>query len=199
MRKRIQILLLVALGVAAGLTTREVLQVFGEQEPVYHGKRLSAWLEPCRLYGTAGVETWQVRLAEQEAEEAVRHAGTNALPTLLRMLRAHDSALKTAFMCWAERHHFIRTKPTSAEDLNYRACWAFGVLRAKARCAVPALLEAATQGRSPHSRYYALTALTSIGSPAREAIPRLLELATNADSVVRSYATNALNAMARPP
>ena len=195
MRERVQIVLVIALVGLAGVTAWRVLQASCEKEPVYRGKPLSAWLEAYRMHGMAGVETWQVRLEQQEADEAVRHAGTNALPTLLRMLRAHDSALKAALMRLAERNHFIKTKLTPAEELNYRACWAFGVLRAKARNAVPALMEIATQNRYRHSRYYALTALSSIGPSAKEAIPHLLELATNADGVVRSYATNALKAI----
>ena len=188
-------MLVIALVALAGVTTWQVVRTLREREPVYHGKRLSAWLEAYRMHGTAGVETWQVRLEQQEADEAVHHAGTNALPTLLRMLRARDSGLKAVAMHWAERNRLIKVKLAPAEELNYRACWAFGVLRAKARSAVPALMEIAARNPSPHARCYSLTALASIGPPANEAIPGLLELATNADSVVRSYATNALKAI----
>ena len=194
-RKGVQIAFLITLVGLAGVTEWQVLQASRAREPVYQGKRLSAWLEAYRMHGMAGVETWQVRQEQQEADEAVRHAGTNALPTLLRMLRAHDSALKAGVIRLAERKHLASIKLIPAEELNYRACWAFGVLRAKAQSAVPALLEIASQDLSGHSRYYALTALASIGPPAKEAIPSLLALATNTDSAVRLCATNALNAI----
>jgi hypothetical protein len=137
-----------------------------EREPAYEGKPLSSWLEAYRLHGVAGVETWQVREEQQKADEIVRKAGTNAIPTLLRMLRARDSALKVELMAWARRQHFIQVKYTPAEELNYRACWAFGVLRGKAQSAVPALIEIANQNNSHESQYYATAALVFIGPPA---------------------------------
>jgi hypothetical protein len=164
MHKRIQIALAVSLMILAGLSTWHGLS---RREPVYQGKRLSSWLEAYRLYGVAGVETWQVRAEQQMADEAVRKAGTNALPTLLRMLRAKDSALKVKLMGLAQRQHFIRITYLPAEELNYQASCAFGVLRAKGQSAVPALMEIADQNISHNSQWYALTALTFVGMPAK--------------------------------
>jgi HEAT repeat protein len=144
------------------------------------------------MYGVAGVETWQVRAEQQKTDEVVRQAGTNALPTLLRMLRAKDSALKVRLIELAKRQHFFRIEYTPAQELNYRACWAFGVLRAKAQTAVPALIQIAKQNRSRASRWYAIEALALVGPPAQEAIPLLSGWATNADASVRLYAINAL-------
>ncbi len=196
MPKWVHIALAVWLATLAGLITWEVLRL---REPVYHGKRLSVWLNAYRMHGLAGVETWQVRVEQQEADEAVRHAGTNALPTLLRMLRAKDSALKVKFMELAERQHVIKIRHTPAEELNYRACWAFKVLRAKAQSAVPSLIEIANQDISHGPQCYAIAALGAIGPPAQEAIPRLLGWATNADSMVRYYAVNALAGIRAEP
>ena len=189
MRKRIHIAFAVVLLALAGVIGWQVLRL---REPVYQGKRLSFWLDAYRLYGLAGVETWQVRDEQQEADEAVRQAGTNALPTLLRMLRAKDSALKLTVMRLAERQHVFKINYTPAEELHYRACCAFGILRAKARSAVPALIKIANQNFSHDSQCYAISALASIGPPAKEAIPFLLGWATNADAAVRLYAGNAL-------
>jgi HEAT repeat protein len=169
------------------------------REPIYQGKRLSSWLEAYKLYGVAGVETWQVRVEQQEADEAVRRIGTNALPTLLRMLRAKDWALKVKLMDLVKRQHYFRIEYTPADELNYRACAAFGVLGAKARSAVPALIEIARQNRSRASRWYAIQALVLVGPPAQEAIPLLSGWATNADGSVRSYAINALGRIRAEP
>lgn len=143
MPKRVHIAFALSFVALAGVIAWQVLHL---REPVYQGKRLSSWLEAYKLHGVAGVETWQVRGEQQKADEAVRQAGTNALPTLLRTLWAKDSALKLKLMDLAGRQHFIKVKYTPAEELNYRACWAFGVLRAKARSAVPALIEIANRG-----------------------------------------------------
>ena len=129
----------------------------------------------------------------------MRHAGTNALPILLRMLRANDSALKLKCVDLAKRQHFIRIKYTPAEELNYRACSGFGVLGSKAQNAVPALVEIANQNLSRASRWYAIQALVLVGLPAQEAIPLLSGWATNADGSVRSYAINALGKIRAEP
>ena len=175
MIKRVQIALALLLVALAGLITWQGLRL---REPVYEGKRLSSWLNTYRLSGLAGVETWQVRTEQQKADEAVRKAGTNALPTLLRMLRAKDSALKVKLVALAQKQHFIRINYTPAQERNYQASCAFGVLRAKAQSVVPALKEIADQNISQDSQWYAIAALAFVGPPAKEAIPFLL--ATNA-------------------
>jgi HEAT repeat protein len=194
--KRVYIALAVLLVAIAGVIAWQVLRL---REPEYQDKRLSDWLVVYKMYGLAGVETWQVRAEQQKADEAVRHAGTNALPILLRMLRANDSALKVKCLELAKRQHFIRIKYTPAEELNYRACAAFGVLGAKARSAVPALIAIANQNLSRASRWYALEALVLVGPPAPEAIPLLSGWATKADGSVRSYAMNALGRIRAEP
>jgi hypothetical protein len=196
MHKRVQIALVVLLVILAGVS---VWQGLREREPLYEGKRLSSWLQAYRLCGLAGVETWQVRAEQQMADEAVRKAGTNALPTLLRMLRAKDSALKVKLMGLAQRQHFIRITYTPAEELNYQASCAFGVLRAKGQSAVPALMEIADKNISHDSQWYAITALAFVGMSAKEVIPSLSRWAIDADSRVRLYAVNALGEIRAEP
>ena len=189
MIKRVQITLALLLVVLAGVSGWQGHRL---REPIYQGKRLGIWLDAYRIHGVAGVESWQVQVAQQEADEAVRHAGTNALPTLLEMLRAKDSALKVKLMDLARRQHFIRIQYTPAEELNYQACCAFGVLRGRAQSAVTALINIANQDISCASGWYAVEALALVGPPAPEAIPLLFGWATNADSSLRLYAVNAL-------
>src|ERR1035438_2402477 len=161
MRKRVHISLAVLLVALAGVTVWQGLRL---REPVYQGMRFGDWLAVYKLDGLPGVETWQVRVKQQKADEAVRHAGTNALPILLRMLRAHDSALKLKCMELAKRQHLIIIRYTPAEELNYRACSGFGVLGAKAQNAVPVLIEIANQNLSRASRWYAIQALVLVRS-----------------------------------
>ena len=196
MIKRVFIALSVVLVTLAGVIGWQGLAL---REPVYQGRRLSDWLNAYRMYGLPGIETWQVRVEQQKADEAVRRTGTNGLPILLRMLRANDSALKVKFMEFAMRQHFITIKYIPAEEQNYRACAAFGVLGAKARSAVPALIEIANHNLSRASQWYAIQALVLVGPPAQEAIPLLSGWATNADGSVRSCAINALGRIRADP
>jgi HEAT repeat protein len=196
MRTRGKIALAMLFVALAGVSAWQGLSL---RDPVYQGKRLSSWLKAYRLHGLAGVETWQVRTEQQEADDAVRQAGTNALPTLLRMLGAKDSALKVKLMALAQRQHLVRIRYTPAEELNYQASCAFGVLRAKAQSAAPALMEIADHNVSRDSQWYAIAALAFVGPPEKEVLPSLLRWATNADSRVRLYAVNALGEIRAEP
>jgi hypothetical protein len=152
------------------------------REPVYQGKPLSSWLKASEL------APFQ-RDALENANEAVRQAGTNALPTLLWMLRARDSALKVRLMDLAR---MVSIECTPAEDFNRATVDGFFVLGAKAQSAVPALIEIVNQNISAESRVCAIRALRVMGPPAKEAVPSLLRWATNGDSQVRSSAISAL-------
>ena len=81
MRKRVHVALAVLLVAIAGATAWPILR---ERGPVYQGKRLSHWL----ANDDGSLE------AERNAQRAVVEAGTNAVPTLLRMLRHSDSVFR---------------------------------------------------------------------------------------------------------
>ena len=162
-----------------------------EREPVYQGKPLSSWL---RAYD-ALEQPQQVR----EAHEAVNQAGTNAIPTLLRLLRARDSALKVKLMALAQRQHFIKVEYTPATVWNWVAPFAFGESGAKAQNTVPELVEIANGDISPASKTGAIMALGCIGPSAKEAVPSLLRWATNANANVRSSSIVALSNIGAEP
>ena len=151
-------------------------------EPVYLGKPLSEWLKDHS-------RTFKV---VPEPYEAIRQAGTNAIPTLLRLLRAKDSALKVKLMRLAERQHVIKVEYTPAEEWNLAAESGFVALGTNAQSAVPALTKIMDQNISPTSRYCAILALGVIGPPAKEAVPSLLRCATDTDTGVRELAIVAL-------
>src|SRR5215471_6422315 len=105
-----------------------------QSEPIIQGKRLSVWLTG---YQTQGVnpQAWA------KADEILLAVGTNAIPTLLRMLRQQDSPFKLLLMQLAQRQHMVRLRFIRAEDRHYQAAIAFAKLGAAARNAVPALIE----------------------------------------------------------
>lgn len=197
MRKRVRIALAVLLIALVSVIIRQMLQT---GEPVYQGKPLSSWL---RGYGPF----WQVIIGtsaspplasdaqRQRVDEVVRQVGTNALPTLLRMLRAKDSALKVKLMDLARRQHIITIQHTPAGDLNHQAAFAFKALGATARSAVPRVMEIAERKVSPASQYSAIVALGGIGPPGKETLPSLLRGATNANCWFRSYTISALGSI----
>ncbi len=149
----------------------------GEPEPVYQGKRLSAWLED--LSPTSIVS----HPAEfQIATNAVRHIGTNAIPTLLRMLQARDSALTLKLVALAEQQRVVKIHYVRASERNLQAVSGFGTLGAKAKDAVPPLMKIYQQNNSPVTRRFAAAALCAIGPDARAAVRLFLREAIDTNT-----------------
>src|SRR5213594_785226 len=70
-------------------------------EPRFGGKRLSVWLKDWyRLPppGSGSMAYQEFATKRRDAEAAVRHLGTNAVPILTLMLRWRDSPLKIRLM-----------------------------------------------------------------------------------------------------
>jgi hypothetical protein len=201
MRKRVQIALAVALVMLAGVTAWLGLR---EREPVYQGRSLSKWLEDYTpLPGIFGLGDERIILIRAGGEvqsydndftkvdAAVRQIGANALPTLFRMLRAKDSALRLKLVRFAQKHPFIKMKYTTAETLNFRAVAGFRALGGEAKNAVPELIE--MYKHSPGSgRWGPGAALGEIGPAAGEAIPSLLLNVGNTNAGAREIAVRAL-------
>ena len=149
---------MVSLIALVSVIIRQMLQT---GEPVYQGKPLSSWLKRLRTIlagdnGTSASPPLASDAQRQRVDEVVRQVGTNALPTLLRMLRAKDSALKVKLMDLARRQHIITIQHTPAGDLNHQAAFAFKALGATARSAVPEVMEIAERKVSPASQYSAI-------------------------------------------
>lgn len=133
MRKRVQIALAVLFAAILGVIAWQILL---EREPVYQGKRLAFWL---RAFDVSDNEPGKPNF--NEAVEAVRDAGTNAFPILLRMLRASDSDLKHRLTRLAQKQHLIRIYYVPADSQQWAARQGFGALGKVTEYAVPALLE----------------------------------------------------------
>jgi hypothetical protein len=141
-------------------------------EPVYHGKPLSYWLQGIGSRSDA-------EPTESEAIAAMRQAGTNAIPTLLWMLRVHDSPLKTKLLAFASKQHFIKIQHTNPYTLNEEAFLGFQTLGPNAVIAVPELIKILEQNVSLSSENFTARSLAVIGPPARAAVPVLLRIATD--------------------
>jgi len=192
MRKRYRIALAVLLVAVAGVIAWELLRL---REPLYQGKALTVWLTPQRYSGT--FDAWQAQV--RKADEAVLRIGSKAVPALLRMLQAKDSALKVSLINLARRQHIIRIEYTSAAEWHHRARHGFEVLGAQGKSAVPALIDIANQNISRTSELDAIDALGFIGPSAEQAVPSLLRWATNADSEMRCNAILALGKIHSDP
>jgi hypothetical protein len=166
-------------------------QTSGPGEPVYEGKPISHWLAGHVASSAAnprfGSPGWK------KADEILRRAGTNAIPTMLKMIRAKDPpgpALKV--MEFFRRRNWLFKSYRNASTRNEEARYAFEVLGPSAAAAVPKLIKIYEQNISPSSKRCVASALGTIGKAAQPAIPVLLNDFTNADRQVRFDAVSAV-------
>jgi hypothetical protein len=200
MRKPVHIALAVVLVALAGVITWQVLRLSeSNSEPVYQGKGLRAWLAD-DYYSWAR----QDAPAQDEAEGAIRRIGTNAIPTLLKMIRRKDSWMVSVLIPLWDRHVYgnghlplwVRCPSwhqNKAAVLNLQALKGFEVLRGNAQPAVPELITIYDLNLSPDFQRCASRALIAIGPEARRrAIPSFVRWAASSDARTREIAVCAL-------
>ena len=124
--------------------------------------------------------------------KAVNEAGTNAIPTLFRMLRAHDSPFKARFYAFTGKQHLIRIPHVNPDWQNIGAVRGFAALGSQAAPAVPELMRMYDRESSLAAQERIAWALSGIGPDAKAAIPLLILKSKNADDSVRGIAYEAL-------
>jgi HEAT repeat protein len=77
----------------------------------------------------------------RQGVEAMKTIGTNALPSLIRMLRAKDSQFKLEFLKLAGKQNLVNFDFERASDLHIRAAYGCSILQSQAAPAIPALVE----------------------------------------------------------
>ena len=163
-------------------------------EPCYRSRPLSYWLGEYGIYWPVDLQ-WR----EDEAAEAIRAIGTNAIPRYLQMLRSKDTALKLEFITLAQKQHLVEIPYTPDHTQHQEAADGFGLLGADASNAVPALIEIYEKGISRDSQHYTVFSLGAIGPAAARAVPVLLREAKEGDSAARLWAVGALGRLHAEP
>ena len=202
MRKRVQIALVVLPVAIVGVIAWQMLRV---REPVYGGKRLSDWLEQYydALENPEGPMTGSATVvgltadglsgeeSVKQAEAALRAIGTNAIPLLLRMAKAHDSALKQKAIVLSYHQSLIPSRLRSDFVYRGRSALGFYTLGSAAKPAVPALMRL-LDNENRDVRADAARTLGYMRSVAQDAVPRLVECLRGEDYETRMAATEAL-------
>jgi len=176
MRKRLHVALVVVVVAVLAVLGWEIL-LSREPEPVVDGKPLASWLD---YYVSA-----QSEVQRKMADQALDKVGTNAIPTLLRMLRQRDSTFKRDVMGLLQKQHIIKAHYIPAERRNQAAYFAFLKLGARAEVAVPALIEIYELKLSPFSQQTTARSLGHIGPAAKSAIPLLIRGLADTNTLVR--------------
>jgi tetratricopeptide (TPR) repeat protein len=121
------------------------------KEPVYHGQPLSYWLSRSEEYGMGDPKDPK----GLDCREAIRAIGTNAIPSLLRILKAKDPAIKIVAMGLLERQDFIHLPISTVEEQKGKAQIGFYLLGDLASNSVPALIDISTHPATPYSKQIA--------------------------------------------
>ena len=196
MNKPSRIALSVVMVALAGVIGWELFQAFREREPAYDGKSLTFWLRTYAPTSPSGRNSpeWT------RTDDAVRHLGTNCIPTLLGMIRQKDSPAKLWLIVLAQkcgltkRIHFV---PAAVQ--NVEASRAFIALGDNAKTAVPALIKIYNEDLTIESRKAMTDAFAWIGPAAKPAVPLLMRAATNANPGIRANASWALGEIHAEP
>jgi hypothetical protein len=178
-RRILPVLLLIAvLGTISWLVLRPY-----DPEPIYKGKPLTYWLDGFLPRANSADPP-----SQDEAEEAVQQIGTNAIPTLLRMLRAKDSEFKLKLIQLTQKQHLINIKWRMAETQRYEALIAFTYLGPQGQSAVPDLIQIDRESRSdPKNDYRSLfdMVFASMGPAAAAAVPLLVQDTADPNYLIR--------------
>ena len=185
MKKKRLILLVLSVIVLLGVLTAVIISVSEPTEPTYQGKRLSYWLREYDL----SRETKKREAINQALRENIN---TNAIPTLLRLLRAKDSASKLKLMWALERIPLIKFHYWPAEPRNRAAGIGFGILGSNAAPAVPELMEILSERISEESEIQTIASLGSIGPKASAAVPSLLKCIDEYHEIPADFPISAL-------
>ena len=172
--------------VLAGVVGAVVYSLRDPAEFTYKGKPLSEYLISM-VPGHGNYDT-----DFQEAKAALIEAGTNAMPVLFRMLRAHDSALRLKLDTVGRKLGLIRKPFTPASLKNQAAAAAFVILGSSAKDCAPELVKIFHENISQDSQLSALGALSRIGPLAVQATASLIPGLTNTNHYVRAQVVQTL-------
>jgi len=184
MKRRLSLTLLI-LAVVGGLAWA-VLAPHGPPqppEPVYEGRPLGYWLHGFDDRAVSAPNTNPPTFTE--AVDAMNSVGTNAMPTLFRLLRARDPAWKLKFFGLAQRQHVVNVNFVPASALNREAYTGFACLGEQAFNAVPMLVAMLDADAPNFSQDLMPLVLASIDPQSAAVVAALSRACTNKNPVVR--------------
>lgn len=159
-----------------------ILAKFASQprEPSYQGHTLSYWAKQIDPHDPSGsiIAINGVLVPRPEEETAIKHIGTNAIPTILNWISYETSPFKTKLASLVERlpHRVSRRVTFPGEERAYRAELVFNILGPEGRAAIPDLTRLARTSSDWARACRCLRCLNHIGT---EAFPSILSLTTN--------------------
>jgi HEAT repeat protein len=147
-----------------------------DREPRYQGQTLTKWLV---VYALTPVRTdGQGTL---DSSNAVKQIGAQAIPFLLKKLRARDNVVKKHLKALVQSQALVEVKFTSPDLEHFLGFQGFKILGKDALTAVPAL-KALAQNPDHRIRFRALESLEAIQPDMAFSLPILLAMFNDADA-----------------
>jgi hypothetical protein len=171
-------------------------------DPVYQDKRLSVWLQiyyDCLSKNSIDPAT---TIPLKQAEDAIRHIGTNAAPLLLEMFTTRYSPLQKGIAALGKTLNLTGSLFQDQLTTHYIAYFGFIIVRADAQAAIPALVSSFYE-EDGEERTLTIEILGSMGLAAADAAPMFIRwlhlnnymdrvLVIDALSQIGACATNAV-------
>jgi hypothetical protein len=164
-------------------------------EPFYQGKPLRSWLEQF------GTNHWSVAHGDdldRQAEAALQHLGTNAVPIYLQWLTSRESPFKVKLLTlsqesWLAPFHVpsLAEYRVQVDKRKTLGAYGFVALGAQAKPCVPALMDLYNDG-DKRTRYLAVFALRCLGPAANAALPVMIACLKDAQADIRGEAATFL-------
>ncbi len=171
-------------------------------EPVYQGKPLTVWLQQ---FGTNHWSAGHGGDLDRQAEAALQHIGTNAVPIYLQMMTAKESPLRVKVLTlipkpWLARFHVsgVDEYRNQINSRNHLGTFGFVALGAQAKPFVPALM-ALNSDEDQGTRYYAVFTLRCLGPMANAALPVMLACLKDPQPSVRVEAAKFFGEIQQQP
>ena len=146
-------------------------QLLPNREPSYQGKTLTTW------FGDGPNPN-------NELYEALRLAGTNAYPVLLRMLRKEDLPGVLELVALAQKQWFFPVHYVPATIRHSQAVYGIGALGEHSKDLLPGLIEIYDSKGSGSSQSAVAKIFAGIGPDAETALPSLLRGLNTTNEVV---------------
>src|ERR1700722_3888512 len=177
--KRLRLILILFAVILLGCVA---LLFTGPTEPSYHGKTLTEWLAQ-----SEGASKW-----DEESDQAIHQIGANAIPTLLRLVEAHDGAIKSKCADLLNHQKLIHVHLRTAFEKRSFAKRGFFLLGTNAMAAIPGLLKL-VKDSDTSVRWDAMGCLLDV-SPKNDVLKSaLLELSKDPDATIRHAAASLLD------
>ncbi|HEV7927369.1 MAG TPA: HEAT repeat domain-containing protein [Verrucomicrobiae bacterium] len=171
-------------------------------EPVYQGKLLTGWLEQF------GTNHWSVAHGgdlDRQAEAALQHIGTNAVPIYFQMMTTRGSPIMLKLLTllpksWLARFHApgLMEYRNQIYTRNSLGAYGFVALGEKAKPFVPALIALNSDEDRLHRRL-AIFVLSRLGPTASEALPEFIKCLNDPDEPTRDIAATGLGEIHQVP